>query len=61
MKIIEKRLRTFAADEAQDISYGIWESAISLADGLADGSISEEEAVSQLADLRSALEEAKAE
>jgi hypothetical protein len=60
MKTLEKQIRAFAA-KSQNISHGIFESALSLADGLADGSITEEEATEQLAELRSDLAEADAE
>jgi hypothetical protein len=52
-------IRAFATEEAQDVSHGIWESAISLADCLNYGSVSLSEANEQFAELREKLEEAK--
>ena len=60
MNALEKQIRAFAV-KAQDISHGIFASAISLADGLADGSITTDEATKQLAELKSDLDEAAAE
>ena len=59
MSTLEKEIRDLSA-EAQDISHGIWESLESLADCVADGTVSQEEAREQLAGLRSDLAEAAA-
>lgn len=61
MNKIATTIRTFAAAEAQDISHGIFESAISLADCLDNGTVTEAEALEQLAELKSDLAEAVAE
>lgn len=60
MITLENKIRTFAANEAQDISHGIFFSAISLADCLAAGTVTAEEAGKQLAELQSDLAEADA-
>lgn len=58
---LEQEIRTFVADEAQDISLGIYESAISLADCLDAGAVTLIEAREQFAELRSDLSNAKGE
>lgn len=59
--VLETEIRTFAADEAQDVSHGIFDDAISLADGVEARKINIAEGRKQLAEMREKLEEASAE
>lgn len=57
MKTLEAQIRKLAV-KAQDVSYGIWADAISLADCLAAGEVSIDEAQRQLEELSDSLDDA---
>ncbi len=56
---VAQQFRDFAADEAQDVSHGVFEDAISVAEAVKAGKLGYSDAMEQLQELRKTLEEAE--